>query len=407
MIGGRPYTVLTWSSALSAVKAGDYALNLELPVVVRVQERRRHADNPMKQFFGNSPFDNSFFDDSFFDDFFGGTTEKQISLRADSDNVKVLALPTIGRPANFSGAVGKFEASSEATPTQSAQGDPITLRLKIDGQGNFDRVNSQGLNTSADWKTYQPSAHFEAADAAGYEGIKTFEQAVLPLKSGSENIPALSFSYFDPDAREYVTRSTTPIAVKVSPGSGAPLASTLPASPAASTQTPVANPSSSELAVNKVETGNFVSNLRPVLFAPWFIALQGLPVTALAAAFLVQRRRQRLAHDPQRIRNRVVQAAVREQLLTMEQAFAANNASVFFTAARQAIQEQLALRWRLSATQITPAEINRRLNGDGNELRTLFAVSDAVVYSGQRVSPGDLKHWNDLVIQQLRKLEDT
>jgi hypothetical protein len=405
-IDGRPYTVVTWNSALAAVKAGDYALNIELPVTVRVRESHRRGGNPLKQFLGNSPFDDPMFDDSFFDNFFGGMTEKPITLRMDADNVKILPLPNLGRPADFSGAVGKFDVTSEAAPTQSTTGDPLTLRLKVSGQGNFDRVASRGLASSADWKTYQPSARFEATDSAGDEGTKTFEQAVVPLKAGSESVPALTFSYFDADTRQYVTRATTPIPVEVSPGSGSPLAATLPASPSTPSHTPLANPSSSDLAINQVETGKFVSSLRPVLFVQWFIALQGVPVMALAAVFLVQRRRQRLAHDPQRTRNRAVQAAVREQLLAMEQALAANSAPVFFTAARQAVQEQLALRWQLSAAQITTAEINRRLNGDGNDLRTLFAAADAVIYSGQRVSPEDLKRWKDLVIQQLRKLEE-
>ena len=39
LIDGVPYTVVTWTSALSAVKAGDYPLNLDLPVMVRVQEK--------------------------------------------------------------------------------------------------------------------------------------------------------------------------------------------------------------------------------------------------------------------------------------------------------------------------------------------------------------------------------
>ena len=39
MIDGVPYTVVTWTSALSAVKAGDYPLTLDLPVIVRVQEK--------------------------------------------------------------------------------------------------------------------------------------------------------------------------------------------------------------------------------------------------------------------------------------------------------------------------------------------------------------------------------
>jgi hypothetical protein len=142
-----------------------------------------------------------------------------------------------------------------------------------------------------------------------------------------------------------------------------------------------------------------------MLFAPWFVAAQSVPVMALLAGLLIHRRRERLAHDPQHARNRVAQAAVREQIAAMEQALAANSAPEFFTAARQVMQEKLAQYWRLSPSQVTSAEINRRLNGDDGDLRNLFAVADDVVYSGQRVPAAELQRWKETVVQQLKKLE--
>jgi len=392
IIGGQPYNVLTWPSALTAVKTGDYALNLELPVVERVQQRGQGGDD--------SPFN-----DPFFNQFFSRTVDKPLTLHSGSENVKVLPLPAAGRPADFSGAVGRFDVSSEAAPTQLTAGDPITLRLKVSGQGNFDRVYSSGLSASAEWKTYPPSAQFTPADNAGYGGTKIFEEAVVPLKAGQEKIPAITFSYFDPDTRQYATRTTSPISIEVAPGSGVSSVATSPASPTL-TSSLSANTSALELAPNKVETGNFVSSLQPVLFAPWFVAAQGVPVMALIAGLFVQRRRQRLAQDSERTRNRAAQAAVREQLEAMEQALAANSAPAFFTAARQAMQTALAYHWQLSASQITAAEINHRLNGDAGDLRTLFAVADDVVYSGQHVPPSELQHWKDTVIHQLKQLEE-
>ncbi len=119
MIDGVPYTVVTWTSALSAVKAGDYPLNLELPVMVRMKERGQRRSgggrNPFQDFFGdNSPFGDSPFDDSFFDDFFGGMTEKPLTLQTDGDVVKIKALPAKGRPADFSGAVGQFDVEQRS-----------------------------------------------------------------------------------------------------------------------------------------------------------------------------------------------------------------------------------------------------------------------------------------------------
>jgi hypothetical protein len=285
-------------------------------------------------------------------------------------------------------------------------GDPITLRLKVSGQGNFDRVTSPGLEASDDWKTYPPSVRFEPSDKAGFAGVKTLEQAIVPLNPGLAQIPALKFSYFDPDQGQYVTHATTPIAIHVAPGSGEPSVAASPVAPSAAMPTPAARPPASELAPNQVEAGSFVSSLQPVLFQPWFIAVQGVPVLALIIGFAAQRRRERLAHDPQQARNRAAQSHVREQLAAMDQALATNSAPAFFTAARQAVQEKLAQRWQLPSSQVTLAEINRRLNGDGEDLRTLFKVTDDVVYSGQRVPPAELGRWKDVVLNQLKRLEE-
>ena len=125
--------------------------------------------------------------------------------------------------------------SSEATPTDCTAGDPIMLRLKVSGSGNFDRVDLAGLPTSSDWKAYKPSARFEPSDSAGYEGTKTFEQAVVPLRSGTGQIPAISFSYFDPNQQEYLTRTTSPIQVKVAASATVPSSSSVGAN---ASQTP-------------------------------------------------------------------------------------------------------------------------------------------------------------------------
>ena len=101
MVGDHAFTVVTWSTSIAAVKSGDYTVNLELPVVVYRERKGSHRANPFKQMFGNAGFDDPAFDDSFFDDFFGGETEKPLTLRTDLNNVTVLPLPTAGRPGGF------------------------------------------------------------------------------------------------------------------------------------------------------------------------------------------------------------------------------------------------------------------------------------------------------------------
>ena len=407
LIDGMPYSVVTWTTSLSAVKAGEYPLNLELPVMVRIQARsnssQRGGRNPFRDFFGdNSPFGSSMFDDSFFDDFFGGLVEKPLTLRTDGEVVKIKPLPANGRPAGFSGAVGKFDVSGEAAATSGTTGDPMTLKIKVAGEGNFSRVSTDGLPASAEWKSYKPSAQFEPVDSTGTAGEKAFEQSIVPLKARAQEIPALSFSYFDPDEGKYVTKSTQPIPVEIAQGmvTAAP-ATTQPASTPA-TDSPAT--AADGLAANKVVPVNGSSSLQPLIFRPWFIAINAAMLVALAMGAIVRFFGARRANNPEHLLRLATRKAVSESIAAMDAAIQANDAPRFFGAARHALQERLAARWNVPLSRVTISEIHTRMNGEGDAVSTVFQFADEVAYSGRRFTAPDLQQWRDLVTKQLQQL---
>ena len=94
-INGVPYTVVTWTSALSAVKAGDYPLNLDLPVMVRVQERaakrapRRRTRSVWRFLRRGFAVRRSRSTIRSSTDFFGQATEKPLTLHTDGAVVKI------------------------------------------------------------------------------------------------------------------------------------------------------------------------------------------------------------------------------------------------------------------------------------------------------------------------------
>jgi BatD DUF11 like domain len=393
LIDGVPYTVVTWTSALSAVKAGDYPLNLDLPVMVRVQEKGARGNNPFKDFFG----DDSAFDDPFFDNFFSNATQKPLTLHTDGATVKIKPLPTQGRPADFSGAVGQFDVTSDASAKNGTTGDPLTLKINITGRGNFDRVTTNGLTSSPNWKTYKPNGKFTPN---GIEGTRTFEQSIVATKAGAQEIPALSFSYFDPDTQRYVTKTTAPIAVDIAQGSA-----TTPAAPP--TSEPVAHApktNSDGLAPDQVVRGGSVASLRPLVLTPWFIAVNVVVITALLFGWILRWLRQRRANNPRRLEREVVEKSVRESLVKMDAALKAEDAPQFFTAARKALQERLAAKWNLPASRVTIPEIRARLNGDGEQIRSVFQVADELAYSGRQFTAPDLHQWRGIVKEQLQEL---
>lgn len=391
---GQPYIVLTWTTALTAVKAGDYALSLELPVLLKVREKARRS---------RGLFGDAFFDDSLFDNFFGGGVEKQVTLTSVEDTVSVHPLPTANRPADFGGALGQFTVTAEAMPDHVTTGDPLTLRMNVSGRGNFDRVSSGLLNSSAEWKSYKPVARFAPADSVGTEGTKTFEQAVVPLQAGHLQIPPLSFSFFDPATAKYVTRTTLPIAIEVAP-----------AAPGRVTAAPVANPSAvaptgnadrPEFAPNRVEPGHFTATLQPLFLQPWFLIANSLTWVGLAAVFYAIRRHARRVRDPLLSRARQAARAIHEQLAAMDLAVQRAETAAFFDAARRALQQRLGERWGLPPETITLSEINVRLNGEADTIRVVFQMADQEAYSHECLPADDLAGWKRIVTEQLKQLE--
>ena len=52
--------------------------------------------------------------------------------------ITVKPLPSTGQPESFSGAVGQYDLEVDAKPTKLKVGDPITLTMTVQGQGNID-----------------------------------------------------------------------------------------------------------------------------------------------------------------------------------------------------------------------------------------------------------------------------
>jgi oxygen tolerance protein BatD len=399
IIGGRRFIVLTWNTTIAPVQVGEYPLNSQMDVIVVEQVRRR------------SPFGNSDpFDDPFFDRFFGGTQQKKVTLKSKDTQVKTLSLPQENKPANFNGAIGEFEMTTDASPREVTAGDPVTLKTIVAGVGNFDRVKAPEIGKGQGFKTYSPSSKFEPFDPAGLGGRKIFEQMVIPQNPGIKSIPRIEFSYFNPDTGKYVTTASNEIPLKVAPaGPSAGKSSSTAASPAGFTA------SDSEVVPSKLQRGAVSSSLEPVALRPWFWGLQMLPLVGLIAAWIVVRRRDRFEKDPVFARSITASRAIQVQLDALEKALQQRNSQDFFLAARRVLQERIGERLGMKPETITPADLNdwsERVNHGSvdraeaiRQVRGIFDVADAVAYSGQKYSAESLDEWKRKVMSALLKLE--
>jgi hypothetical protein len=389
-IDGKPFTLLTWHSVLAAVKPGTFSLIVESPLTVRIRtapQREAMLEDQLG--------------DPFMQHFFGATVQKDIKVASPPVELTVVMLPAEGRPADFSGAVGTFNITSDLSSATAAAGDPLTLRLHVTGSGNFDRVDSAMLEHVEQWKTYPPKSSFKSSDAIGYKGEKIFEQPIVASKPGAQTLPGLAFSYFDPTTRRYETARSSPHSVTISP-SVADSALTAPEVSAGSA-TRLTTHSPSGLRPDHIAPQTLAHSLVPLYLQPRFLAIPSLLTLAFAGGWLRLRRR---ASDPiheASLRDRGLSKAANRVVAQLEEAARAGDTVQFFNAARSALQRTLTVRWRLPPEQITAADVDARLgnDGDSNDIRHLFALADEANYSGHEPTTIDFARWTQVVRRRM------
>ncbi|MCC7518634.1 MAG: protein BatD [Verrucomicrobiae bacterium] len=392
-VHGVGYNVLTWATTASAVRSGEHSLGGRVQIVVlqRTQNRARDV-----------------FGGGFFDEFFGGVEAKNVALAATPVSLEILPLPTEGRPSSFSGAVGRFELSSDADPHQVAAGDPVTLRFTICGTGNLDRLQPPRLVDSAAWKTYPPSARVAAANPPSTEAEKQFEQVVIPLNTSVAAIPETPWSYFDPEAKRYVTLTPPAIPLKV-------LSSAAPAATGAPPITPSPDAAAAPMSEEEralAEAGSWsrqaAGRLLLLVRKPVFWMALLIPLAGIAAGRRTWDALERRRQNPHHLRRVAASRAVRRALVEMDAARTHGDSAAFFMAVGRALREQLAARFHLNAASLVLADVEPQLGEDRtllDDIRALFQAADAAAFSGAASDAEALAAWSARLESCLQRIK--
>ncbi len=377
LIEGSPFLVMTWHSALTAVKPGSFSLSVETPL--SVQSDTRSAEDRALARLG-WPFSQILP---------GAVAPKDVTIVSPASELQVLSLPTHGRPNNFNGAIGDFQVSSDTSATRVAAGDPITLRLHVSGVGNFDRIDAPMFDHLEHWKTYPATSSFTPSDAAGNKGEKVFEQPLIAALSGEQSIPALEFSYFNPNTQQYERALTQPINVMI-------VASLADRSLGTSAEAP----GQSGIPTNRYAQGlrpdhpqpqSSGGELRPIYFQAPFLAIPATLALILAGSWLAVR------PQPARVTSKAVERA----LAQLDVAARSADPVSFFEVARDALLQRFAARWQMSPDQISLTELKARLGTAGEDIARLFALADEAKYSDHQPGDTDFQRWLGLIRGQL------
>ena len=200
---GRNYqTAVLYRTILYPQHSGDIAIDpAKFEAVLRVQTQQRAR--------------------SIFDDFFGSYTNVTRMLTAPGVTIHVSALPS-GKPAGFSGGVGKFTLTPSISQTELQANEAVTIKLDISGSGNMKLIKTPAIDWPEGFEPYDPKVtnNFKTT-TSGVSGTKSIEYLAIPRSAGEYTIPAVKFSYFDIDEKTYKTLSTPEYTIRVKRGAGA------------------------------------------------------------------------------------------------------------------------------------------------------------------------------------------
>ncbi|MBC7846894.1 MAG: protein BatD [Flavobacterium sp.] len=143
-------------------------------------------------------------------------------VSAGAKTIAVKALPEAGKPADFSGAVGKFDFRVTPSKTNLKNGESLDLLVSVTGSGNMKLFNLPKPVVPNSLEMYDP-VHGEKVNTtlAGMSGKISDSYTIIPQFKGNYPIKPMQFSYFDLGTGKYKTISSPEIMINVLDGPSA------------------------------------------------------------------------------------------------------------------------------------------------------------------------------------------
>jgi len=324
---------------------------------------------------------------------FGFTHSQGVTVQSDTVDVNILPIPTKDAPPSYAGAVGNFTlAQYQAGPTNVGVGDPLTLKIRIAGQGSWETVTIPSAPTAPEWrefKLYPPTAKVETRDQMQIDGSKYFEQVITPENADVKEIPGFTFSFFDPNARAFRTLQHAPLPVVVRPTAATPQPTIVQTSPPSADQQ---HANAQEIVHIKPSLGKVTHGTGLLIQKPAFIAAQAVPALAFMFAFAWRQRKEKIANNPRLLRHREVARKIDAGLVELSQHAQANKPAEFYATVFRLLQEQIGERLDLPASGITESVVNELPLGkdDATQVHELFQLCNQARYAQQQ-SPAELQ----------------
>lgn len=141
---------------------------------------------------------------------------ENILIKTPELKLLVQELPKQNKPESFTGAVGKFGMKAELLQRSIAANDNAVLRITIKGSGNLPMITAPVINWPSGVDSFTASMkEVLVKTTVPVSGSKTFDIPFSVSREGVFEIPAVNFSYFDPETKTYHSIVSDPLQLQV------------------------------------------------------------------------------------------------------------------------------------------------------------------------------------------------
>lgn len=333
---------------------------------------------------------------SIFDDFFGSYTNVTRKITAPGITISVDALPA-GKPAGFSGGVGRFKLNSSITTNELQTNDAVTLKLEISGTGNLKLLKTPAIDWPEGFEAYDPKITNNFKNTtAGVSGTKSIEYLAIPRAAGDYVVPPVQFSYYDTQDKTYKTLSTPEYQLHVKRGAD---------DQTTVTSTFVGKEDIKQIGtdIRYIYTGELpaVSRTTITFGSLKFWLLYLLPLLASSVVFVLFRRQLKANADLQRVRYKKANKVAQRRLRLAKKLLASNQKEAFYEEIERAAWTYLSYRLSIPTANLNKeniAQILRQKQIDD----TLIAEVNNVLSTAEfaRYAPAESEHQMQDVYQR-------
>ena len=290
---------------------------------------------------------------------------KRVSAGAKTITVK--PLPEAGKPADFSGAVGKFDFRVTPSKTNLKNGESLDLLVSVTGNGNMKLFNLPKPVVPNSLEMYDP-VHDEKVNTtlAGMSGKISDSYTIIPQFKGKYPIKPMQFSYFDLGSGKYKTISSPEIMINVMDG------------PSANDQVANATPGVQKNVISGIEQfkyiklkSEFVSMKNDDFFgSKTFYSLLFLPFLMLPLIVLFKKKKEALDSDVFGNRIKMNNRLAKKYLSEAKKQI--NNKEAFYVALEKAMHNFLKAKLHIETSDMSKSNIQQLLASKNANAQTII-----------------------------------